>query len=141
MVGFRTFMTGELFDVLTRYSILRHTTEQGRGEPGDAFHEGIAAAGAEPLTAAIFRARTRSSLSGLDAKSNTAFLSGALIGTELAALPTDVPVILCGGRSLGPLYAAALGELGTRDVTVVAPEDVERLSVLGHMVLLDRILA
>jgi 2-dehydro-3-deoxygalactonokinase len=140
MVGFRTFMTGELFDVLTHHSILRHTTEQGRGEPGDAFLEGMAAVASEPLTAAIFRARTRSSLGGLDAESNGAFLSGVLIGAELAAMPRDLPVVLCGGRRLGPLYAAALRELGARDVTVVAPEDVEGLSVLGHTVLLERIL-
>jgi len=139
MVGFRTFMTGELFDVLTRHSILRHTAEPGRTEPCSAFAEGVAAGASEPFAAAIFQARTRSSLGGRSAASNGAFLSGVLIGAELAALPGGMPVVLCGGPRVSALYAGALAKLAVPDVTVVPPHDVERLPVLGHTLLLERI--
>ncbi len=136
----RTFMTGELFDLLTRHSVLRHTTDPAAPLDPAAFAEGVADSRRQPLTAALFRVRTRQVLDRLPAAANTSFLSGLLIGAELSGLAAgDGPVIVAAGEALRTAYAAAaeaLG-LGQRLRTV----DSDPLTALGQGVLLARIRA
>ena len=91
-----------------------------------------------PLPSSLFRVRTRQVLDRRSVPSNTSFLSGLLIGTELGALRgSDVPVVVAAGERLRTSYAAA-GEalgIGARMRCV----DSELLSVLGQGVLLQRI--
>src|SRR5258706_3465311 len=132
---FRTFMTGELFDVLARQSVLRHSTDPSAPFDRAAFVLGVEESRRRPLPSALFRVRTRQVLDKKDVPSNTSFLSGLLIGSELASLTgSDVPVIVAAGERLRTSYAAA-GEalgFGTRLTTV----DSDRLPVLGHEILL-----
>ncbi|HZE95457.1 MAG TPA: 2-dehydro-3-deoxygalactonokinase [Planctomycetota bacterium] len=138
IAGFRTFMTGELFDLLVRLSVLRHSTDPDAPVDKTAFLDGVEESTARPVTSALFRVRTRQVLDRKGAGSNTSFLSGLLIGTELGTLRgSDVAIILAAGKALRGSYTAAaeaLG-LGPRLKTV----DSEPLSVLGQQVLLKRI--
>jgi len=139
ITGFCTHITGELFAVLSGHSVLRHSTDPAAPFDLAAFVEGVEEAQRQPLPAALFRVRTRHVLDGQRAASNTSFLSGLLIATELAALVrSDRRVILASGESLRRPYtvaAEALG-LGARLLTV----DAEMLASVGQAVLMERIL-
>ncbi|HKX62714.1 MAG TPA: 2-dehydro-3-deoxygalactonokinase [Verrucomicrobiae bacterium] len=139
VTGFRTHMTGELFALLSRQSVLRHSTDPTAPFDVTAFIEGVEEAKRQPLPAALFRVRTRHVLDRQMAASNTSFLSGLLIATELAALTrSDRRVIVASGESLRRPYisaAEALG-LGARLLSV----DAEMLASVGQVVLMERIL-
>jgi 2-dehydro-3-deoxygalactonokinase len=137
---FRTFMTGELFDVIARQSVLRHSTDPAAPFDRAAFLEGVEESQRRPLTSALFRVRTRQVLEKKDVPSNTSFLSGLLIGTELATLKSsDVPVIVAAGERLRASYAAAGEALGFGPR--LRAVDSELLSAQGQRIILDRILS
>lgn len=124
VVSFRSFMTGEIFDLLSTRSVLRHGLA-GDGDDGPAFDEAVAQAMSRPeaLAARLFTIRAEGLLSGLSPEAARARLSGLLIGAELAAarpwwLGRDV-VILGAGR-LSALYARALAAQGVAARTINA---------------------
>lgn len=136
---FRTFMTGELFDVLARQSVLRHSTDPAAPFDRASFLEGVEESQRRPLPSALFRVRTRQVLDRKEIPSNTSFLSGLLIGAELGSMRgTAVPVIVAAGERLRTSYAAAGEALGFG--AGLRCVDSEQLSVLGQNVLLQRIL-
>jgi len=113
------------------------------GPVRDAFEAGVKASGSAPLLRQLFRVRTRHVLRGCSQEENRAFLSGLLIGAEIAGLLArcagSVPVILCAGELLSKPYEIAWQMLGAKErLQVVSCTDVERLSVLGHGVVLDQ---
>jgi 2-dehydro-3-deoxygalactonokinase len=137
---FRTFMTGELFDVLSRHSVLRHSTDPAAPFERAAFLEGVGESQRRPLPSSLFRVRTRQVLEKRDAPSNTSFLSGLLIGTELATLrSSDVPVVVAAAERLRTSYASAGEALGFG--ARLRCVDSELLPVLGQQVLLQRLLS
>lgn len=80
----RTYMTGELFDLLRRHGTV--AAAAGTAEPvwdAAAFAAGVQAAGEHALSHQIFSARARVVCKDMPATSTTAYLSGLLIGTEL----------------------------------------------------------
>jgi 2-dehydro-3-deoxygalactonokinase len=115
VVSFRSFMTGEMFDLLSTASVLRHTV--GDGWDADAFGQAVSDALSRPeaVAAKLFSIRAEALLRGLDAGTARARLSGALIGLELAGarpywLGQDVALI--GASKLSAIYAAALAAQG-----------------------------
>jgi 2-dehydro-3-deoxygalactonokinase len=117
IVRFVTAMTGELFAVLSRHSVLK-----GEGQTDDlaAFDEGLAAAGeGDALAARLFTARARVVGGGKPAESTPSYLSGLLIGADVAATPRllglkgDEPVALLGDAALCGFYQRALDRRGT----------------------------
>jgi len=151
VTGFQTFMTGELFDTLSRQTILRHsvadevaTADRLSNEVTEAMRAGVRDSCALPFSAALFRVRTRQVLNGQPPAANRAYLSGLILGSELNYLttqePGDVPLILAASAALAPAYRAAMDELtlGTR-LTLIEPDDVERLSALGQAKVLERL--
>lgn len=127
VTGFTTAMTGELYGLLLRDSILGRLAT---GTPGPAvtaaFTRGLdteAAHGDERgLPALLFTARTHVLAGLLDAKDVADYLSGLLIGTEVRHGLRGVPdgaVALCGPPSTTARYRAAL-ERGGATVRVVA---------------------
>lgn len=137
ITGVHTFMTGELFDLLVRHSVLRHSTEASAGFDSSAFAEGVAESQRQPLAAALFRVRTRQVLDSQTAPANSAFLSGLLIGAELGALAeSERPVILAAGEALRTAYATAAEGLGLASRLRVL--DAEPISAIGQEVLLRR---
>ncbi|MEM9049844.1 MAG: 2-dehydro-3-deoxygalactonokinase [Pseudomonadota bacterium] len=115
VVGFLTFMTGELFALLSAQSVLRHSV--GPASDPAAFAEGVAEGLARPeaMAARLFGIRAEALLAGLAPDAARGRLSGLMIGAELAAargywLGMDVRVI--GDDALAPLYARALAAQG-----------------------------
>jgi 2-dehydro-3-deoxygalactonokinase len=121
LVRFVTAMTGELFAVLSRHSVLKSDAP-----PDDlaAFDEGLAAAGdGAALAARLFTARARVVGGGKPAVSTPSYLSGLLIGAEVAAVPQllgiapDEPVTLLGDATLCGFYKRALDRRSVRNET------------------------
>jgi 2-dehydro-3-deoxygalactonokinase len=88
VIAFTTYMTGELFSVISQHSILAHAVEAAVPPSADGrpFREGLATALADParLTASFFRLRA-AQLLGFEQRADGAErLSGLLIGTEIA---------------------------------------------------------
>ena len=118
LMGATTFMTGELYAVLSRHSVLR---TEGEADDEAAFDAGLAAAGdGGALAARLFstRARVVAATSPAPADSSASYLSGLLIGAEVAAAPAlaglgpDEPVVLLGDPGLCRWYARALSRVG-----------------------------
>lgn len=85
--AFTTFMTGELFSLLTKHSVLRFSTNSLAWD-NEAFLSGVETAmlDASRLTALIFGPRPATLLSGTPNSTLKAHLSGLLIGAEIAAV-------------------------------------------------------
>jgi 2-dehydro-3-deoxygalactonokinase len=137
LTRFATAMTGELFSVLRKHSVLRTDDE-----PGDeaAFLEGVRAAGeGDALSTRLFSARGRLVADGKPPASAADYLSGLLIGAEVAATPrllgadTGEPVQLIGDLQLCRWYRLALGLRGV-DTEVCDGED----AVLSGLLALHR---
>ena len=140
VTGFRTCMTGELFQVLQRSSILRHSVEApaGPGDPGNPFFErGVRRAARDGLLASLFTVRAGTLIEGIDRGSNAHYLSGLLIGSEVASIVrrhvAPRPILVGGNASLQALYLRALDLLGAGARVRAAPEEVTSLAAtLGH---------
>lgn len=82
--NFKTYMTGEIFSLLVNQSVLKNSVSGGKDEL--AFEHGVLLALDGDILHDLFTVRTRQLLQHKDAVSNYQFLSGILIGTELASL-------------------------------------------------------
>ncbi len=112
VVSFQTFMTGEMFALLSQQSVLRHGMA-GDGWDQGAFDRGVDDAFSRPekIAARLFTLRAEGLLAGLSADSARARLSGLLIGSELAAAKPywlGQRVVLVGAERLAASYAQAL---------------------------------
>jgi 2-dehydro-3-deoxygalactonokinase len=117
---FSTVMTGELFNLISRQSILRLSVpENGDAEADPEIFDAAVAQALEPgfaLTSVLFSIRAEGLLAG-DANVNPAArLSGLLIGAEIAAIRADLQrhgkAHLIGTGKLTRLYARALSTAG-----------------------------
>ncbi len=139
IVRVRTFMTGELFDLLTRHSVLRHTTDATAAFDSEAFAEGVESARRNPVTGALFQVRTRQVLGGKSPTANASFLSGLLVGAELDNLRSlETPLLIAASGSLQSAYASAAGILGLQSRLTIL--DSATLTARGQEVLLRRLL-
>lgn len=135
VVEFVTYMTGELFAVMSQHSILAHAVEAAMQGTADslAFGEGLAAAKAAPsgLTASLFKLRAAQLLGFEQRADGAARLSGLLIGAELVDAVTrfgaERRLRLIAAGTLGHLYRDALSAFGY-DTTMI---DAEQASQRG----------
>lgn len=120
VVRFATAMTGEMYEILSQHSVLRHsfTGDQADGEDIEAgITEGMQAGLDDPalLTSLAFRTRAAALLSGKSPGWCSGYLSGLLVGAEIGGHGdwlTDQPVPLIGSARFGTLYGTALAMLG-----------------------------
>lgn len=132
--GFRTWLTGELFSVLSKQSILRHSLGENAAPATPdapafvaACNEALGHGG--DLGPALFGIRAATLLQDLQPADAAARLSGLLIGAEVASARRllDIPdgkVILVASGPLGSLYAAALKLAGLSVLQADADEAV-----------------
>lgn len=119
IASFTTHMTGELFAVLRDHSILGRTMENA-GDIPTAFDAGLARS-RQPggLLHHLFGVRADSLAGTLTAEAAHEFLSGLLIGHEIAAVaPTGGTVHILGSQSLAARYERALSAAGCRAHTL-----------------------
>jgi len=129
IVRFSSAMTGELYEVLSQHSVLRHSfagdVDGAEIEAGIA--DGMAAGLAQPelLSALIFRTRAAGLLSGKGADWCSGYLSGLLVGAEIGGHrdwlgPEPVPLI--GSARFATLYGTALARIGVQSFALDAAD-------------------
>ena len=136
---FDTFMTGEVFAVLSEHSILGRTQKHSTTFDGQAFDRGVQVAqstdGELGVLSTLFSARTLGLTGELSPTAQADYLSGLMIGHELAALasaqrrrrnkPNLPSIILIGNAQLCARYSRALDACGFANVTL-AEQATER---------------
>ena len=123
VVSFQTYMTGELFALLSTQSVLRHGMADGWDDT--AFDNGLSDALSRPdrIAARLFSLRAEFLLHGLTPPQARARLSGLLIGIELAGAKPywlGQKIMLVGAPALAANYTRALGSQGLTPQTLDA---------------------
>ncbi len=137
ITGFRTYMSGEFFKLLSTHGILRDNVKINpfRDEARQAFEKGVADSVGVPLLHAAFKVRTNDLFGALSKEDNYHYLSGLLIGSELQELSLEPHArkFLCCGPGLFRQYSLALHTLAL-DATmeIFPPEWEEGAVVRGH---------
>lgn len=133
IVDFATYLTGELYGLLCHSSTLATPADAIFDDA--AFVSGVRASRTLGLSAALFQTRSRTVLGHMAAEHCRAFLSGVLIGAELATL-TEAPagkIVLAASDPFARQYALALGELSPDAVVVqIPPADLVAAVVMGQ---------
>ena len=124
VVSFQTYMTGEMFSLLSTQSVLRHSLT-AEGWDDAAFDAGLSDALSRPdrIAARLFSLRAEGLLHAMTAPQARARLSGLLIGIELAGAKPywlGQSVKLIGAQNLSALYARALALQGLQADTLDA---------------------
>lgn len=136
---FDTFMTGEVFAVLSEHSILGRTQQPSSTFEAQAFDRGVQVAlsadGELGVLSTVFSARTLGLTGELSPSLQADYLSGLMIGHELAALaavqrqrrnnPNLPSIVLIGNGQLCARYSRALDACGFARVTL-AEQATER---------------
>lgn len=86
VTSFKTYMTGELFSLLSKNSVLSTAIEKAITSDFKSFKEGVKHSTKSNLLHSIFRVRTNHLFEIHTKKENFNYLSGLLIGTELLDL-------------------------------------------------------
>jgi 2-dehydro-3-deoxygalactonokinase len=139
ITDFATAMTGELYALLSQHSIL--ATIEDPAEP-EGFAAGLAAAGeGDGLSARLFGLRARQLTGSVAVGQSAGFLSGLLIGSDVASssrllsLSEDEPVTLIGDPALCAAYGQALAARGRAYQTI----DGEAAALAGLISIIEGI--
>jgi 2-dehydro-3-deoxygalactonokinase len=133
IVAFRTHMTGEVFAVLRAHSILGRTIPAQAPFDADAFRAGVLRAReASGLLHHLFEVRAQFLADALTAETSADYLSGVLIGHELAAERPAGPVHLLGAPALCDRYALACDTLGVPGIRLDPDAAVDGLVRLAQ---------
>ncbi len=113
--GFRSFMTGEVYALLSQHSILSRTLPADAPFHEHTFADAVQLAQRSPsVLSSIFATRTLALFDTLPAEHHPSFLSGLLIGEELRAMRPahDAELLLVGSSGLTSRYQVGLQTLG-----------------------------
>ncbi|MEP6949096.1 MAG: 2-dehydro-3-deoxygalactonokinase [Ginsengibacter sp.] len=138
-VDFKTYMTGEFFDLLSKKSILSNVVEENSGLLNDAnlksFEKGVTDSLHANMLHSSFLVRTNYLLEKLSKEENYHYLSGLLIGTELEGLITiTMPITIVSNELFIKSYSIALQKLGINEVKY---QDVGKAVIKGHSKIYD----
>ena len=135
VIDFKTYMTGEIFEVISEHTILKNSIETGMldQEALLAFENGVREAqNGVSILNSLFKVRTNALFGELKNQQNFYFLSGLLIGEELKSLAShkESKLHLCAGGQLFKLYKTAIEVLGLNKITSIVPKDVVDSAVI-----------
>lgn len=120
VTGFKTYMTGEFFELLSKKSLLAGSVNESQDfkntKNQENFQRGIQESELNLLHTAFF-VRTNDLFQKLTKEENYFYLSGLLIGTELREIKTATysKISLVVNEGMKPFYVAALKSLGLQD--------------------------
>jgi 2-dehydro-3-deoxygalactonokinase len=138
LIDFRTYLTGELFDLLSTHSILAGSVaRKNRNNIGEFFYRGIETSLKENILNSLFKIRSRSLLTGIAASDNYDFLSGLLIGLELSDLQhsnNSRDIVVAGDERIQTYYSEALEYLKLDHIEADSGTDA---TVLAHRIILE----
>jgi 2-dehydro-3-deoxygalactonokinase len=129
ILRFSSAMTGEIYEVLSQHSVLRHSFAGETNGPAteDGVTEGMAAGIEHPelLSALVFRTRAAMLLAGKGPDWCAGYLSGLLVGAEIGGHRdwlSGAAVPLIGSARFERLYAAGLKRLGIESFAIDAAD-------------------
>jgi 2-dehydro-3-deoxygalactonokinase len=135
-IGFKTYMTGEFFDLLSTRSILATSVAADvnvmPADNNESFIAGVKAAQTTNLLHGAFMVRTNQVLKKMPAQQNYHYLSGLLMGTELKEIKPKTNVYLVGGVKHMLLYALACDVI---DIRVLGKLNADEALVKGQRIL------
>ena len=146
LINFKTFMTGEMYQVIGNNSILKDSVKlqhEYTASAADiqAFKTGVKNSGESGILNSLFTVRTNQLFNRLNKTQNAFYLSGLLIGSELYDLvkKEDCPLFLCSGKNLYGFYKLAMEalELSGR-TTFISTELVERAAITGQKIIYEQ---
>jgi 2-dehydro-3-deoxygalactonokinase len=142
ITGFRTYMTGELFQVLATHTILQASVDKTTNIPEDkavsieAFRKGVQEGIAlENILHALFTVRTGELFKERNKQQNYYYLSGLLIGKELQDLSANqqAHVYLCSSSHLVDYYEAAAEVMALPGgISIVPASLIDNIAVAGQ---------
>lgn len=134
VTDFKTFMTGEFFELLSTKSLLALSVTANSQFDEASFTAGLLQSSKDNLLHNSFLVRTNVLFESYSAEKNYHYLSGLLIGTELHYLSAaNIPVTLLENEAGGSMYSKAL-EILKIQVDETANADAAFIS--GHAKLL-----
>ena len=141
VTDFQTFMTGEVFNLMTQHSILKDSVEASQDEDLSpttikAFRLGVQASGQANILHTLFTVRANQLFGTLNKHDNFYYLSGLLIGAELRSLPNNSTsqLVLSSGSNLFSYYEMAMEELNLLERTVIiSPEVIDKAAIAGQV--------
>jgi len=141
LVGFQTFMTGEIFKIMSHYSILKDSVENGNQndltqEEISAFRSGVRQSEHANILNSLFKVRTNQLFDKMNRKQNALYMSGLLIGNELKDLKEKESwdLVLCSGNNLYELYKLGIEELDlAQRTTTVSAGTIDKATVAGQV--------
>ena len=145
---FNTFMTGEIFDIISRHSILAHAVSAPgnytkNSKQREAFKKGVSKSFQTTLLNSLFSVRTNQLKNYLTDGENYFYLSGLLIGSEISYLQkTTRRIILCSSGHLQDLYRIAIECAGVTDNTIVVEAQIlENAAAAGQLKVFKQLVA
>jgi 2-dehydro-3-deoxygalactonokinase len=146
LTDLRTYVTGELFDLMANQSILKEAVSAST-RPMDkddvtAFGRGIDQSREFNLLNSLFSVRVNQLFKSLNKEQNFYFLSGLLIGSELMDLrgKQDLRIQVCSGSNLYELYRLGIEKSGLAENTsFISPEIMDRSVIKGQWKIAERI--
>ncbi|CAN5162369.1 2-dehydro-3-deoxygalactonokinase [soil metagenome] len=119
-IDFKTYMTGEVFNLMSKESILKNSVEAGKDVA--AFEKGVVEAQHGNLLNSFFTVRANRVLGDSSLVSNYQYLSGLIIGTELKDLKAFSPSMfgLVGDGPLFESYTSAMQILKMEQVQLIS---------------------
>ncbi len=142
VTGFRTYMTGEFYALLSQHSILARTLDAAAPLDEAAFLEGVTRSGnGHGLLHNAFGARTLALFERMPKQELSSYLSGLLIGEELRtqSLHAAGEVVLIGSSTLTQRYTLALRATGVATRTLGAEATWAGLHALSGFLAADNI--
>ena len=142
-VSFKTYMTGELFSLLSKESILAASVEEGghlaEGNNRQWFEKGVQASRRATLLHNAFLVRTNDLFKKASKRENYFYLSGVVIGSECQDLLNNLPasIILAGEAVLLDHYGAALRTLGIADKCPIETKTAVEVTLRGQLAVLN----
>lgn len=135
VVAFKTYMTGEFFDILSKKSVLAVSLEEGgdlnNSQNLESFEHGVKDGHTMNILHSCFLVRTNDVLRKKTKQENYFYLSGLLIGAELVDLQKDAisNITLIGNETLNPYYIVALRVLSLSPASI---EDADEALIRGQ---------
>ncbi len=142
-ISLKTYMTGELFSLLSTKGILAASVEAGgkleEGSNQQWFARGVRDSRKASLLHNAFRVRTNDLFKKASKQENYFYLSGLLIGSECSDLVDSSPasIMLAGEPVLVDYYSTALRVLEVTDNCPVQTKTAEEVTLNGQMAVLQ----
>lgn len=139
---FKTYMTGEFFELLSKKSVLANSVEKSAGALTDeemlAFTSGVSESGDNNILHNSFLVRTNQLFNRFSKQENYYYLSGLLIGAELRQLKSDNinSITIVGDEVIASFYKTALKELKTDKP--VKEISIGQAVISGHLLMFNK---